>query len=106
MIARLWHGWTTPDDADRYEALIRSTIFPGIRARGIAGLTGLELLRRAHDTEVEFVTLMRFESWAAVEAFAGPDRERSVVPPAAREILARFDDRAVHYDVRAGDPAA
>ena len=101
MISRLWHGWTTPEKADSYEALIRSTIFPGILGRGIEGLGRIELLRRPLGDEVEFVTTMRFASWDAVKAFAGPDWEVSVVPPAARAVLARFDAKAQHYEVRA-----
>lgn len=73
MITRLWHGWTTPENADSYEALIRSTIFPGIMGRGITGLERIELYRRPLGAEVEFVTAMRFASWDAVKAFAGPD---------------------------------
>ncbi|HEY4807601.1 MAG TPA: antibiotic biosynthesis monooxygenase [Roseiarcus sp.] len=98
MILRLWRGWTTPEDADRYEELIRTAIFPGILARAIVGLEGLELFRRQIDAEVEFMTLMRFTSWDAVKAFAGPDWEVSVVPPAARAVLARFDETATHYE--------
>jgi len=105
MISRLWHGWTAPENADGYEALIRSTVFPGILARGIGGLERLELLRRPAGGEVEFVTIMRFASWDAVEAFAGPDREVSVVPPAARAVLSRFDEKAQHYEIRAEAPA-
>ena len=100
MIARVWHGWTSPENADRYEALIRSTIFPGIRARGIGDLERIELFRRPLGEEVEFVTVMWFQSWEAVKAFAGEDWERSVVPPAARAVLARFDEKAQHYEVR------
>ncbi len=106
MISRLWHGWTTPENADSYEALIRSTIFPGILGRGIEGLGRIELLRRPLGDEVEFVTTMRFASRDAVKAFAGPDWEVSVVSPAARAVLSRFDERARHYEVRAeGGPA-
>jgi hypothetical protein len=100
MIARVWHGWTNPENADRYEELIRSTIFPGIRARGIGGFERIELLRRPLGEEVEFVTVMWFQTWEAVKAFAGEDWERSVVPPAARAVLARFDEKAQHYEVR------
>jgi antibiotic biosynthesis monooxygenase (ABM) superfamily enzyme len=100
MISRLWHGWTTPENADSYEALIRSSIFPGIMGREIAGLQRIELLRRPLGAEVEFVTIMRFASWDAVKAFAGPDWEVSVVPQAARAVLARFDDKAQHYEMR------
>jgi hypothetical protein len=71
MILRLWRGWTNAENADRYEELIRATIFPGILAR--TGLEGLELFRRPLEAEVEFMTLMRFASWDAVKAFAGPN---------------------------------
>jgi hypothetical protein len=72
MILRLWRGWTTPENADRYEELIASVIFPGILGKTITGLEGLELFRRPPEAEVEFMTLMRFTSWDAVKAFAGP----------------------------------
>ena len=100
MISRLWHGWTTPENADGYEAPIRSSVFPGILGRGIAGLERIELLRRPLGAEVEFVTVMRFASWDAVKGFAGPDWKVSVVPPTARAVLARFDEKARHHEVR------
>jgi heme-degrading monooxygenase HmoA len=99
MICRLWHGWTSPANADAYERLLREEIFVGIAARGIAGFRGIELLRRATDGEVEFVTLMRFESLDDVRAFAGADYVKAVVPESARRILARFDTEAVHYAI-------
>jgi hypothetical protein len=37
----------------------------------------------------------------AVRIFAGDDYEACVVPPAARAILAHFDERSQHYEVRA-----
>jgi len=100
MIARLWHGWTAAANADAYEALLRGTIFPGIVARQIAGFRRIELLRRPQDGEVEFITIMWFDSLDAVKGFAGPDWEVAVVPPAARAVLARFDARSLHYEVR------
>jgi antibiotic biosynthesis monooxygenase (ABM) superfamily enzyme len=100
MIARLWHGWTTPENADRYETLLRTEIFPGILARDIAGFREIELLRRAAANEVEFITIMWFDSLDAIRAFAGESYETAVVPPAARALLSRFDDRSQHYEVK------
>ena len=100
MIARIWHGWTTPQNADAYETLLRTEIFPGIAAKGVAGYRGIELLRRPLGNEVEFVTIMRFDSWEAVKAFAGEDHEAAYVPAKARAVLARFDDRSQHYEIR------
>lgn len=100
MICRIWHGWTSPANADPYEALLRAEIFTGIAARRIPGYLGIELLRRPAGALVEFVTIMWFESLDAVRAFAGADYEVAVVPPAARALLQRFDARSTHYEVR------
>jgi heme-degrading monooxygenase HmoA len=97
MILRLWHGWTRRENADSYQRLLRSEILPGIHR--IAGYRGATLLRRDLDDEVEFVTLTLFDSLDAVRAFAGEDHEVAVVPPAARELLSRFDARSAHYEV-------
>jgi antibiotic biosynthesis monooxygenase (ABM) superfamily enzyme len=100
MIARIWHGWTKPENADRYEQLLKSEIFPGIAAKGVAGYRGIRMLRRPLSGEVEFITIMWFDSLETVKRFAGDDHERAVVTPKAREVLARFDDRSQHYEVR------
>ncbi len=100
MIIRIWHGWTTPQNADAYEALLKEEIFVGIRDRHIRGYQGIELLRRDTGDEVEFITIMRFDSLDAVREFAGEDYELAVVPTRARAILSRFDARSQHYEVR------
>jgi heme-degrading monooxygenase HmoA len=101
MVSRVWHGWTTPANADAYEALLKGEIFTGIQDRQIAGYRGIQLFRRSLDAEVEFVTVMWFESLEAVRAFAGEDYEVAVVPPKARTLLSRFDVRSQHYEVKA-----
>jgi heme-degrading monooxygenase HmoA len=101
MISRVWHGWTTPDNADAYERLLRREIFPGIAAKQVPGYREIQLLRRTRPSgEIEFVTIMWFDSWDAVKEFAGDDYERAVVPANARTILARFDARSRHYEVK------
>jgi hypothetical protein len=100
MICRIWHGWTTPVNADAYEHLLREEIFAGIAQRHIEGFRRIQLLRRPVGGEVEFVTMMWFDSLDAVRVFAGVEYERAVVPRSARAILARFDDRSQHYEVR------
>jgi heme-degrading monooxygenase HmoA len=99
MISRIWHGWTTPANADAYESLLRSEIFQGIQDRQIAGYRGIHLLRRTLEDKVEFVTIMWFDSLDAVRTFAGEDYETAVVPPKARALLSRFDARSQHYEV-------
>ena len=100
MISRIWHGWTTPANADTYEALLKEEIFVGIQNRKIRGFKGIKLLRRVVSKEVEFVTIMEFDSLDAVREFAGKDYEAAVVPPKARAVLARFDARSQHYEIR------
>jgi hypothetical protein len=101
MIGRIWHGWTTPANADTYEALLKSEIFLGIQDREIPGYHGIQLLRRDVGDEVEFVTIMWFDSLEGVKIFAGEDYEACVVPPKARQVLKRFDQRSQHYEIRA-----
>jgi hypothetical protein len=105
MIARIWHGWTTPDNADRYETLLKQEIFINIQDQHIQGFQSIQLLRRAIGAEVAFVTIMVFDSLAAVRDFAGDDYEIAVVPATARAMLARFDERSQHYEIKANRSA-
>jgi heme-degrading monooxygenase HmoA len=100
MIIRIWHGWTTPKNADAYEALLKREVFKGIAAKSITGYEKIELLRRDLGAEVEFVTVMRFKSLDDVKAFVGEDYEQAYVPAEARKILKRFDERSQHYELR------
>ena len=98
MITRIWHGWTTQANAPAYEKLLLTEIFPGIAGRGVPGYRGISLGRRDVGNEVEFATIMWFDSIHAVRAFAGENYETAVVPPKARAVLKRFDDFSVHYE--------
>ena len=100
MVGRIWHGWTIAENADAYEKLLRTEIFPGIASKDISGYRGIQLFRRPSGDEVEFITIMWFESWDAVKQFAGEDYEKAYVPPKAMKVLARFDDRSQHYEIR------
>ena len=101
MVLRIWRGWTTPANADAYERIVSTAVLPGIAARNVPGYHGAFLLRRElpDDDEVEFATIMHFDSLDAVRAFAGDDYETAYVPPDARAVLKRFDERSAHYDV-------
>jgi antibiotic biosynthesis monooxygenase (ABM) superfamily enzyme len=100
MIYRIWHGYTTPENADAYEALLKSEIFHGIERKKLEGFRGIDLLRRRSGDEVEFITLMRFDSFDNIRAFTGEDYEAAYVPDAARRVLKRFDQRSQHYELR------
>jgi heme-degrading monooxygenase HmoA len=100
MIGRIWHGWTKPDNADVYETLLKSEIFPGIASKGVQGYRGIQLFRRSSGEEVEFITIMWFDSLEAVKQFAGEDYEKSYVPDIAKKVLSRHDERSQHYEIK------
>jgi antibiotic biosynthesis monooxygenase (ABM) superfamily enzyme len=98
MIARIWHGWTKPADAKAYEDLLHDEIFPSIAARKISGYRGAELFIRESGDQVEFVTLLRFDSMDAVEEFAGADPSKPVIYPKAEALISRME-QAQHYRI-------
>jgi antibiotic biosynthesis monooxygenase (ABM) superfamily enzyme len=98
-VCRLWHGWTTPENADAYERIVRGDVIPGIEARRIPGFRHIDLMKRDLGDEVEFQTLMWFDSLDAIKAFMGQDYRVSHVPAAAQVVLSRFDKRASHFEV-------
>jgi heme-degrading monooxygenase HmoA len=99
MISRIWHGWTSHDNATAYQSLLATEILPGIANRRVEGYGGAHLLRRDLEGEVEFLTILWFDSLDAVREFAGEEHEVAVVPAKARALLSRFDDRSAHYEV-------
>src|SRR2546428_12841655 len=66
MIARVWHGYTTPGHADAYESMLKPELLPGISK--VKGYRGSYLLRRAIGDEVEFITIMFWDSIDAIRA--------------------------------------
>ena len=94
-IKRVWHGWTTPENAEKYQNLLHNEVFPGIEAKNITGYQGIELFRRDLDDEVEFVTIMTFDSLQNVIDFQGEDYTRCYVPDAAQ----RWDQVSAHYSI-------
>ena len=95
MIMRVWHGYTSRENADAYEDLLRNEILPGIHR--INGYCGAYLLRKPRDSEVEFITLTTWDSYDAIAEFAGGDGH-AVVPPKAQRLLSRYDATSEHYD--------
>jgi len=99
MIARHWKGWTTLANANAYESLLKGKVLPELK--GNAGYRGGYVLRRDAPDEVEFVVINLFESIADVQAFAGPDCSVAAFEPEARQLLAKIEPIASHYEVRA-----
>lgn len=98
-ICRQWRGWTTTENADAYERIVRGEVIPGIEARKIPGFRHIDLMRRDLGEEVEFQTCMWFDNLEAIKAFMGEDYAVSHVPAAAQAVLKRFDSHAAHFEV-------
>jgi antibiotic biosynthesis monooxygenase (ABM) superfamily enzyme len=99
MICRIWRGWTTPANASSYQSVLLASVIPAIEARHIPGFRHIDVLRMDRGEEVEFTTLMWFDSLDSVRNFMGADYTVSHVPAEARAVLARFDAHAEHLDV-------
>jgi hypothetical protein len=101
MICRMWRGWTLAKNADAYEEYLNGELFPRLEMElGPQGYRGYQVLRRNEsDDEVEFVTMVWFESLQAVQAFAGEDYETPVISPKAAGLLARYQKRCRHYEL-------
>jgi hypothetical protein len=99
MIARIWHGWTTHENANIYENHLREEVFPSIENKKVQGYRKISLLKRELENEVEFITIMLFDSIAAVKKFAGNEYKRSYVPDKARKVLLRHDEKSQHYEI-------
>jgi heme-degrading monooxygenase HmoA len=97
VIARVWHGYTKPEHADAYEAMLKPELLPGISQ--VPGYRSSYLLRRQSGAEVEFITIMLWDSIEAIRAVTGPDHETAVIPAERRKYLSRHDARSAHYEV-------
>lgn len=99
MIARVWHGWTTPDNAPEYERLTRKLVFPSIEKMKVKGYRKLSLAKRETAGEVEFMTVMLFDDLEAVKAFAGEDYEQSYILPEIDKVLLRHNEKVKHFEI-------
>ena len=98
-IKRVWHGWTTKENADKYQSILLNEVIPGIEAKKIPGFKKIEVLRIELQGEVEFVTIMTFESLRNVIALQGENYRKCYVPDAARKVLKRCDLEVPHYEL-------
>jgi antibiotic biosynthesis monooxygenase (ABM) superfamily enzyme len=97
MVARVWHGYTKPGHADSYEALLKPELLPGLSK--VKGFQGSYLMRRQVGDEVEFITMILFDSIDSIRAVAGPDYETAVIPEERRQYLSHYDAKASHFDI-------
>ena len=98
-IKRVWHGWTTKENADKYQKILNEEVLPSIEKKKIPGYKKIEVLRIEQEDEVEFVTIMTFESLQNVIAFQGENYKKCYVPHAAQQVLKRWDQESKHYEL-------
>ena len=99
QIVRSWAGVTTRGNAEPYLSHLRAETVPHLQA--LPGFVGMQILQREVDEGFEFRVQTTWQSMAAIHAFAGPDLQVAVVPPAAQNVLLRFDVHVEHYEVAA-----
>jgi heme-degrading monooxygenase HmoA len=99
MIARMWHGYTTPANADAYEQFLKTEFLPAVEKKNIEGYQKFQLLRKPADDEIEFITIMWFENLEQIKQFSGENYEKAVVHPKAQALLKRFDDKSKHFEL-------
>jgi len=97
-IKRVWRGWTTPENADPYRDLLKNHVRPGIEAKNIPGYRSLELMSRDLGEEIEFMTVMTFDSLDNIGGLQGADYERAYVPDVAQAVLKRWDQTCLHFE--------
>jgi hypothetical protein len=106
MIVRVWRGWTAHQNADAFEAVLRTQSIPNILAKNVAGLREAQILRLERLGEAEFVMMLWFDDREAVRTLAvarglaEEDYDKAVMSLPARELLRRYDAKVEHYEVR------
>ena len=98
-IARIWHGWTSVENADAYQAVVEHEVIPAILERSIPGLSSAQVMRADDvvDGEVEFTTIIWFDSLDSVKGFMGEEYRQAHIPDDARAVLKRFEAEAKHF---------
>jgi len=100
MVARIWRGYTVPENADAYERFLKEEFMPSVEEKKIPGYKRFELMRKNGVDEISFITIMWFDSIEHIKNFAGNDYEKAVVHPKAQALLKRYDTVSEHYEVK------
>ncbi len=100
MVARIWHGYTSLENADLYEKFLKSEFMPAVEKKNIPGYRKFQLLRKREPGEVAFITIMWFDTLGQIKAFAGEDYEKAVVHPTAEALLKRYDQHSLHFELK------
>lgn len=99
MIARIWRGVTSAEQAEEYFEDLMETGLKDYRA--VPGNRGVQVLRRTYEGKAEFLLISLWESYAAIRAFAGDDIERAVYYSKDQEFLLELEPKVTHYEYEA-----
>ncbi len=97
MIARLWSARTTKDQSSRYLEHFWQSVVPSLRK--FDGYVAASVLVRPNGDAVEILVTTVWQSFEAIDAFAGSDRETAVVAREAAALLTDYDRRVRHFEV-------
>ena len=97
MIARLWSARTTTAQSTRYLEHFWQSVVPALRK--FDGYVAASVLVRTYRDSVEILVTTVWQSYQAIDAFAGTDRETAVVASEAASLLTDYDRRVRHYEV-------
>ncbi len=97
MIARIWRGSTSAEDAESYLEYLRQT---GIKEyKATDGNRGVYVLQKIEKDEAEFILLSLWDSYDAIKEFAGEDFGKAVFYPEDERYLVTKELTVVHYSV-------
>lgn len=96
VIARIWRGWTRPEDAEAYVRYMEETGAPD--SLGTPGNRGFSVLHRRDGDREEFLTISLWESLESIRAFAGDDIEQAVFYPEDDRYLVERELTVSHFD--------
>lgn len=100
MVARIWRGATSFENADAYEKFLKTEFMPAVEKKNIPGYRKFQLLRKEETDEVAFITIMWFDTLEQIKAFAGEDYEKAVIHPTTLSLLKKHDSHAQHFELR------
>jgi heme-degrading monooxygenase HmoA len=101
LIARLWSARTTQTQCHAYVQHFCDAVLPALRK--FDGFLSSTVLTRDDRGTIEILVVTVWQSYTAIDAFAGSDREAAVVAPEAVALLTDFDRRVRHFEVAVSD---
>jgi heme-degrading monooxygenase HmoA len=101
MVARLWSARTTRQLSNAYVEYFSQHVLPELQS--VPGYVAAQVLTGAAGDTVEILVVTLWQSFEAIVAFAGQDREAAVVHPAAAALLTSYDRCVRHFDLAVSD---